>query len=112
VLWRLAGKSEKAVRQLYLTFGRGKTHSLVTLVHLVQDPEALPDLPAVQQFRGHCALDEWFARTMADLDPAWPGRLKHFLRSLTQAVTKVPRCCLVVSLLASDTNKMAGRLRR
>lgn len=197
VLARLAGTSEKAVRQLYLTFGGGKTHSLVTLVHLVTNPAALPDLPAVQQFRNHCALadglprarvaavvfdhldaeqgmevrapdgtarrlhlpwsllawqlagesglkvlkddgtertsppatnvmvqllelarteipavlilfDEvlWFARTMADDDPAWTGRLKDFLHSLTQAVAKVPRCCLVVSLLASDTNKM------
>lgn len=197
VLWRLAGKSEKAVRQLYLTFGGGKTHSLVTLVHLAADPDALPDIPAVEQFRSHCGLPEglprarvaavvfdhldaeqgmearaphgtlrrllmpwsllawqlageaglktlkadgserssppatnvmvelleqaradipavlilfdevlWFARTMVDIDPAWTGRLKDFLHSLTQAVAKVPQCCLVVSLLASDTNKM------
>ncbi len=197
VLWRLAGKSEKAVRQLYLTFGGGKTHSLVTLVHLVQDPETLPDLPAVQQFRSHVGLagglprarvaavvfdhldaeqgmearapdgtlrrllmpwgvlawqlagedglkvlksdgternsapatnvvcelleraraeipavpilfDEvlWFARTMIDIDPAWTGRMTEFLHSLTQAVAKMPQCCLVVSLLASDTSKM------
>ncbi len=197
VLWRLAGQSEKAVRQLYLTFGGGKTHSLVTLVHLVRDPEALPDIAAVQEFRSHVALAEgfprarvaavvcdhldaeqgmearapdgtlrrlampwsvlawqlagaaglaalkadgserasppatnvmvqllesvraeglavlilfdevlWFARTMVDLDQAWTGRLKDFMHSLTQAVAKVPRCALVVSLLASDTNKM------
>lgn len=197
VTWRLAGKSEKAVRQLYLTFGGGKTHSLITLMHLVSDPEALPDIPAVQQFRSHCALDEglpkarvaavvfdhldaeqgmevraphgtlrqlmmpwsvlawqlageaglevlkadgsernsppatnvmedllqlaradvpgllilfdevlWFVRTMADLDAAWTGRVTDFLHSLTQAVAKVPQCCLVASLLASDTNKM------
>jgi hypothetical protein len=197
VLWRLAGKSEKAVRQLYLTFGGGKTHALVTLVHLVRDPESLPDIPSVQQFRSHCGLAEglprarvaavvfdhldaeqgmevcapdgsrrrllmpwsvlawqlagdaglkvlkadgaervtppatnvmtqllelaraeipavlilfdevlWFARTMVDKDPAWTGRLKDFLHSLTQAVAKVPQCALVVSLLASDTTKM------
>jgi len=51
VTWRLAGKSEKAVRQLYLTFGGGKTHSLITLAHLVTEPEALSDIPVVQQFR-------------------------------------------------------------
>ena len=62
VLWRLAGKSEKAVRQLYLTFGGGKTHSLVTLVHLATDPEALPNIPAVEQFRSHCGLPEGFPR--------------------------------------------------
>lgn len=197
VMWRLAGKSEKAVRQLYLTFGGGKTHSLITLVHLVQSPETLPDTPAVGQFKAHSALegglpkarvaavvfdrldaeqgmevkapecairafkmpwsvlawqlageaglkllkedgserpsppatnvvekllelarkdvpsvlilfDEvlWFVRVMADLDPAWVGRMREFIHSLTQAVAKVPQCCFVASLLASDPAKM------
>ena len=194
---RLAGKSEKAVRQLHVTFGGGKTHALIALVHLVNEPEKLPDIPAVQEFRTHCDLgggfpkarvaavvfdrldaekgmavkspdgairsfkmpwsvlawqlageagmkllrgdgserdsvpatnvmedllelarrdaasvlvlfDEvlWFARTMADQDPAWVSRMADFLHSLTQAVAKVPQCCLVASLLASDTGKM------
>ncbi|MGE0483479.1 MAG: hypothetical protein AB7Q81_05040 [Gammaproteobacteria bacterium] len=194
---RLAGMSEKAVRQLHMTFGGGKTHSLITLVHLVNEPDTLPDIPAVQQFRTHCAIeggfpkarvaavvfdrldaeqgmevkapdgtlrtlkmpwsvlawqlageaglrllkddgserpsppatnvmekllglarqdmpsililfDEvlWFVRTVADQDPAWVGRMADFLHSLTQAVAKVPQCCLVASLLASDTKKM------
>ena len=197
VTHRLAGKSEKAVRQLHMTFGGGKTHSLITLVHLVRDPANLPDIPAVAQFKAHCALegglpkarvasvvfdrldaekgmevaspdgteatfkmpwsaiawqlagpaglkllkddgterasppatgvmedllklarkdgsgvlilfDEvlWFVRVMADIDRAWIGRMREFLHSLTQAVAKVPQCCLVASLLASDTNKM------
>lgn len=196
VTQRLAGHSEKAVRQLYITFGGGKTHSLITLVHLVRDPAALPDLPAVEEFRAHCALegafpkariaavvfdrldaemgmevlapdgsrkrlkmpwsamawqlageagmkllkedgserasppatgtiedllklarqsepgvlilfDEvlWFVRVMADIDRAWIGRMREFMHSLTQAVAKVPQCCLVASLLASDTSK-------
>src|SRR5438105_5694868 len=42
VFLRLAGKSEKAVRQLELTYGGGKTHALITLFHLVQDPGHLP----------------------------------------------------------------------
>ncbi len=198
VTHRLAGKSEKAVRQLHMTFGGGKTHSLITLVHLVREP-ALPDIPAVQQFKAHCALeggfpkariaavvfdrldaevgmevkapdgtramlkmpwsviawqlagpaglkllkedgserlsppatgvmeellqlarqdvagvlllfDEvlWFVRVMADIDPAWIGRMGEFMHSLTQAVAKVPQCCLVASLLASDPHKMDG----
>jgi len=195
---RLAGKSEKAVRQLHVTFGGGKTHSLIALVHLVKGG-ALPETPAVEQFCAHCALEEgfptarvaavvfdrldaeegmevkapdgalrefkmpwsvlawqlageaglrllksdgserasppatnvmeklleealldassililfdevlWFVRTMADKDPSvdWTGRMANFLHSLTQAVAKVPRCCLVASLLASDTRKM------
>jgi hypothetical protein len=56
VVRRLAGKSDKAVRQLNLTYGGGKTHTLITLFHLVNDPAALPDLPAVQEFRTHIDL--------------------------------------------------------
>lgn len=197
VTHRLAGRSEKAVRQLHMTFGGGKTHSLITLVHLVNDPASLPDIPAVQQFKAHCALDGgfpqsrvaavvfdhldaemgmevkapdgtkatlkmpwsliawqlageaglkvlkadgterasppatgvmedllklarkdvpgvlilfdevlWFVRVMVDIDTAWIGRMREFMHSLTQAVAKVPQCCLVASLLASDVNKM------
>jgi hypothetical protein len=53
VLQRLAGKNEKAVRQLELTYGGGKTHALITLYHLVNEPESLPDLPAVHEFTQH-----------------------------------------------------------
>lgn len=48
---RLAGKSDKAVRQLELTYGGGKTHTLITLYHLFREPEALPDVAAVHEFR-------------------------------------------------------------
>lgn len=50
VVLRLAGKNDKAVRQLELTYGGGKTHTLITLWHLVTDPDTLPDLPAVAEF--------------------------------------------------------------
>ncbi len=53
VVLRLAGRNTKAVRQLELTYGGGKTHTLVTLRHLAHDPEALPNLPAVEQFKSH-----------------------------------------------------------
>ena len=53
VLLRLAGKNDKAVRQLELTYGGGKTHSLITLYHLANDPDNLPDMPAVHEFRQH-----------------------------------------------------------
>lgn len=48
---RLSGQSDKAVRQLELTYGGGKTHTLITLHHLFRDPASLPDLPAVREFR-------------------------------------------------------------
>ncbi|MDD2335817.1 MAG: hypothetical protein PHD01_04485 [Geobacteraceae bacterium] len=47
---RVAGKNDKAVRQLELTYGGGKTHTLITLRHLVNDPVKLPKLPAVNEF--------------------------------------------------------------
>ncbi len=50
VVLRLAGKSDKAVRQLELTYGGGKTHTLIALRHLVHDPDKLPNLPAVAEF--------------------------------------------------------------
>lgn len=53
VLLRLAGKNDRAVRQLELTYGGGKTHALITLYHLVNEPGHLPNLPAVQEFRQH-----------------------------------------------------------
>jgi Protein of unknown function (DUF499) len=51
VAYRLAGKSDKAVRQLSLTYGGGKTHAEITVYHLHNDPANLPDVPAVAEFR-------------------------------------------------------------
>ena len=56
VVLRLAGQSEKAVRQLELTYGGGKTHALIALYHLVNDPSDLPDLPAVHEFIQHAGI--------------------------------------------------------
>jgi len=62
VVLRLAGQNEKAVRQLELTYGGGKTHALITLYHLVNDPDALPDLPAVHEFIEHIGIQPPKAR--------------------------------------------------
>ena len=193
VVLRLAGKNDKAVRQLALTYGGGKTHTLITLRHLVTDPENLPNLPAVAEFvqeigerpppcrvAGLCfdkldvekgmevrspegktrtlkhpwsvmayqlagdaglkllhadgkaeeretapaenllsellampvkdglgvliLLDEvlMFAREKVAHDKKWLDRLQNFFQYLSQAATKSDRCCIVVSLLASD----------
>lgn len=65
VVLRLAGKNEKAVRQLELTYGGGKTHTLITLYHLVNQPKSLPDLPAVQEFIQHIGITPPQARVAA-----------------------------------------------
>lgn len=48
---RLRGEGTKAVRSLSLTYGGGKTHTLITLYHLFRNPGELPGLPSVQEFR-------------------------------------------------------------
>ena len=65
VALRLAGKNAKAIRQLELTYGGGKTHTLVTLYHLMHEPESLPALPAVEQFRSHIGVPLPAARVVA-----------------------------------------------
>lgn len=196
VLLRLSGKSDKAIRQLELTYGGGKTHTLITLYHLVRDPKGLPDVPAVREFLEHAGIkppatcvavlsfdkldvekgmeisdpdgkarwlkQPWsvlawqiagseglkilhpdgkdaerdsapaenlmiqllsipgkkgmatlllmdevlmYAREKVGLDPAWRGRLQNFFQYTTQAVTKVDRCAMVASLLATDPAK-------
>ncbi|MBI4454518.1 MAG: ATP-binding protein [Acidobacteria bacterium] len=196
VVIRLAGKNEKAVRQLELTYGGGKTHTLITLYHLVNEPEKLPKLPAVAEFTNHIGIpppkariavlafdkldvekgmevkdptgqtrwlkNPWsvlafqiagadglkllhadgkdaerdsapaenllvellampgkqdlstlilidevlmYAREKVGLDPTWRSRLVNFFQYLTQAATKVDRCAVVASLLATDPAK-------
>ncbi len=51
VAYRLSGKSDKAVRQLSLTYGGGKTYAEISEYHLHNDPANLPDVPAVAEFR-------------------------------------------------------------
>ena len=196
VALRVAGKNDKAVRQLELTYGGGKTHTLITLRHLMTDPDDLPELPAVAEF--HEAIGQeppkarvaalcfdkldvekgmdvgdpkgakrtlkqpWsvlayqvageeglkilhadnkaeeresapaenlltelleipskeglgvlilidevlmYIREKVAADPKWNDRIVNFFQYLTQAATKVDRCCVVASLLASDPLK-------
>jgi predicted AAA+ superfamily ATPase len=100
IAWQLAGEAGLKVLN---PDGSERTSPPATNVMVEMLELARADIPAVL-----ILFDEvlWFARTMVDVDPARTGRLKAFMHSLTQAVAKVPQCCLVVSLLASDTNKM------
>ena len=65
VAMRLAGRSDKAYRKLSVTYGGGKTHTLITLRHLAHDPSALPDLPAVREFEAHIGFPMPRARVAA-----------------------------------------------
>ena len=196
VVTRLAGQNTKAIRQLELTYGGGKTHTLIALRHLVADPGKLPVLPAVDQFKSHIGIPlpaarvvalcfdkldvekgmevrgptgeiRWlkhpwsvlafqiagdeglrslhadgqseeretppaeplltdllarpqaqglstlvlidevlmYAREKVSMGEIWRGRLIDFFQYLCQAITKVDRCAMVASLLASDPDK-------
>ena len=53
VALRLARQSDKAYRTLSVNYGGGKTHTLITLKHLLEDPASLPNLPAIEEFEAH-----------------------------------------------------------
>ena len=197
VVLRLEGRNDKATRLLDLTYGGGKTHTLITLYHLVNDPTNLPNLPTVAEFtqaigkhppqariailafdkldaetgmevrgpRGESRrlkqpwsvlafqlagadglkilnggdnneseresepaenimtellaypakdglgtlvlIDEvlMYARAKVGLDHNWLSKLMNFFQYFTQAATKVERCAVVASLLATDPSK-------
>jgi hypothetical protein len=196
VALRLAGRNDKAVRQLALTYGGGKTHTLITMYHLFGAPDQLPDLPALHEFTEHIGMSppkarvvtlpfdkldvekgmevrapsgetRWlkqpwsvlafqiagadglrlihaddldaeresapaepllvdllalpardklatlvlidevlmYARGKVELDPGWRVQFVNFCQYLTQAATKVDRCAIVASLLATDPAK-------
>ena len=65
VAFRLALKNDKAVRQLELTYGGGKTHTLITLYHLFREPSNLPDIPAINEFKEHIGIPLPSARIVA-----------------------------------------------
>ena len=89
VAGRLAGRSDKAVRQL---LGKPQEQGLATLV----------------------LVDEvlMYAREKVGIDPVWRDRIRDFFQYLTQAVAKVERAAMVASLLATDPAKQRGEAGR
>ena len=65
VCLRLAGRTDRAYRKLSVNYGGGKTHSLITLWHLVREGVSLPDLPAIREFEAHSGLKPPQARVAA-----------------------------------------------
>src|SRR5207253_9320518 len=53
-----------------------------------------------------------YAKEKVLQDGAWRPRLVNFFQCLTQAATKVKRCCVVASLLATDPKKSGDELGR
>ncbi len=50
VLLRLAGEGGKPVQQLQVAYGGGKTHTLITLLHLAEQGQGLADHATVREF--------------------------------------------------------------
>ena len=65
VALRLARQSDKAYRTLSVNYGGGKTHTLITLKHLVENSAALPSLPAIKEFEAHIGRKPPSARCAA-----------------------------------------------
>lgn len=56
VLRRLAGQPGRPVLRLQVAYGGGKTHTLITLLHLAERGAALADHPTVQEFTTFAGL--------------------------------------------------------
>ena len=83
VALRVAGKNDKAVRQLELTYGGGKTHTLITLLHLMTDPEHLPRLAAVDEFSQAIGKTPPRARVAGSASTSWTWRKRWRSGDLT-----------------------------
>lgn len=57
VALRLAGRNDKAVRQLTLTYGGGKTHAEIMLYHLFRDGSVVPNTDAVREIHNHIGIE-------------------------------------------------------
>ena len=64
-------------------------------------------LPGKENLSTLLLIDEvlMYARGKIGIDPSWRGKLIDFFQYLTQAATKVDRCAVVASLLATDPSK-------
>ena len=59
-------------------------------------------------------LDEvlMWARGMVDRNTVWEKRLQHFFQYLSVSAGNVERCCVVISVLATDMDKVADEVGR
>ena len=68
---------------------------------------ALLSMPQRENLATLVLIDEvlMYAREKVAKDPVWQGRLADFFQALTQAATKLDKCAIVASLLATDPRK-------
>lgn len=99
--WQIAGE---AGLRLLNAEGKDEERHSAPAENLLAELLALPELEGLSTL---ILIDEvlMYAREKASLDSQWRGRLQNFFQYLTQAATKVSRCAVVTSLLASDPRK-------
>ena len=82
VLQRLAGQGGKPVLQLQVAYGGGKTHTLITLLHLAERGAQFGDHPTVREFATFAGLPE-LPRARVALLPFDKFDVKEGLRVLS-----------------------------
>ena len=85
VLSRLAGKSGNPVYRLQVAYGGGKTHTLITLMHLAERGSDLADHSTVREFVNFAGLSLAPRARVAllpgdKIDPLLPGQLGEPVR--------------------------------
>ena len=97
--WQLGGEAG-----LKLLGSADKERDTPPATNVMEDVLSLPDKDDLATL---VLLDEvlMWAHTVAGTDKAWIKKLETFFQCLTQAATRVKRCALVASLLASDPSK-------
>ena len=101
--WRTSSPGSDGLRLLHAENEDAERDSAPAENLLVE----LLSLPGEEGLATLVLIDEvlMYAREKVGLDPAWRGRLLNFFQYLTQAATKVDRCAIVASLLATDPHK-------
>ena len=99
--WQIAGV--EGLRLLHAE-GKDEERESAPAENLLNDLLAIPEKDGLSTL---VLLDEvlTYAREKISLDPVWRGRLQNFFQYLSQAATKVDKCAVVTSLLATDPKK-------
>jgi hypothetical protein len=103
VLRRLAGQGDRPVLRLQVAYGGGKTHSLITLLHLAEQGHNLAHHPTVAEFRDFAGLSTLPAARVALL----PGD-KHDIHEGLEVFAPDGRSRRVSTLWGALAYQVAG----